>query len=67
MEWQLVLAFSTTIPALLIAGFLVLCIFYRRLRVFQYNRALYLRGPVHINHSRCRCQCCSWERQQLLG
>jgi hypothetical protein len=65
MSWQLILSYSTTIPALLIAAFLWLSIFYRRYRVFQYNRQQYLAGPVHIDHSQCKCQCCMWERELL--
>ena len=62
MSWQLILSFTTTIPALLIATFLALSIFYRRYRVFKYNTRRYLAGPAHIEHSRCKCQCCIWER-----
>ena len=62
MSWQLNLSFTTTIPALLIATFLALSIFYRRYRIFQYNRQRYLTGPAHFEHSRCKCQCYIWER-----
>ncbi len=64
MTWQLILALVTTIPALLIATVLLLLIFYRRYRVFRFNRAQYLAGPRHIDHSSCQCHCCRWEREQ---
>jgi hypothetical protein len=63
MGWQLILSFSTTISALLIATFLMAAIFYRRYKVFQYNRQRYLAGPTHIEHSRCKCHCCLWEEK----
>ncbi|MEQ8952937.1 MAG: hypothetical protein RL120_02315 [Gammaproteobacteria bacterium] len=64
MTWQLLLALSTTVPALLIALLLVLLIFYRRYRVFRDNRHRYLAGPRHIEHPNCQCFCCCWERDQ---
>ncbi len=62
MTWQLILAVSVTVPALLIALFLALSIFYRRFRVYQYNRQRYLAGPRHIEHPACKCHFCVWER-----
>ena len=58
MSWQLLLAVSTTIPALVIAAGLMACVFYRRYRVYQFNRKQYLEGPRHINHPKCRCHFC---------
>lgn len=63
MTWQVILAFSVTIPALLIAAILVACVFYRRYKAFQFARQQYLTGPRHIEHSLCKCQCCQWERE----
>ncbi len=62
MSWQLLLAVATTIPALLIAAGLMGCVIYRRFRIFQFHRQQYLAGPRHINHSRCRCHFCQFER-----
>ncbi|MDA0690082.1 MAG: hypothetical protein O2948_15730 [Proteobacteria bacterium] len=62
MSWQLLLATATTIPAILIAAGLVFCVFYRRYRLFQFQRQQYLAGPRHIDHSRCRCHFCEQER-----
>ena len=65
MTWQLFLALLITVPALVIAGLLLVLIFYRRFRVYRCQRQLYLAGPRHIEHSRCQCHCCRWEREQL--
>jgi len=59
MSWQLLLAITTTLPALIIAVVLVACVFYRRYQVFQFNQKQYLAGPRHINHPRCRCHFCT--------
>lgn len=65
MSWQLLLATATAIPAILIAAGLVFCVFYRRYRLFQFQRQQYRAGPRHIDHSLCRCHFCEQERIRL--
>ena len=62
MSWQLLLAITTTLPALLIAAVLVALILVRRDRIYRMQKAAYLSGPRHIDHPKCRCHICNQQR-----